>query len=82
MDEKYISLRGTIKLEGDKLVLRVPLNAGGEQINAVASGISVVDGDDLVIIIPPWLAEKVEISEGTEVCVDDRSGIFNITKTA
>jgi hypothetical protein len=82
MDEKYISLRGPIKLEGDKLVLRVPLNAGGEEINTVASGISVVDGDDLVIIVPPWLAEKLQIVEGTEVCVDNRSGIFNINKTA
>ena len=81
MDEKYISLRGPIKNEGDKLVFRVPLNAGGAQLNLVASGISVIDGNDLVIIIPPWLAEKLQIVEGTEVSIDDRSGIFNIHKT-
>ena len=80
MDEKYVSLQGLIKSEGDKLVLRVPLNAGGAQLNLVASGISVIDGDDLVIIVPPWLAEKLQIVEGTKVCVEDRSGIFNIVK--
>ena len=81
MDEKYVSLRGPIQSEGDKLVFRVPLNAGGAQLNLVASGISVVEGDDLVIIIPPWLAEKLQLVSGTEVTIDDRSGIFNIHKT-
>jgi hypothetical protein len=81
MDEKYVSLRGPIKSEGDKLVFRVPLNAGGAKLNLVASGISVIDGNDLVIILPPWLSEKLQIVEGTEVSIDDRSGIFNIHKT-
>ena len=81
MDEKYVSLSGPIQTEGDKLVFRVPLNAGGAQLNLVASGISVIEGNDLVIIIPPWLAEKLQIVGGTEVTIDDRSGIFNIHKT-
>jgi hypothetical protein len=77
--ENSISLRGPIELEGNRLVLRIPLDAGGEQLHLVSAAISEIDGDDLVIPIPEWLAEKIRVAEGTEVYVDDRGGKFNIT---
>ena len=80
MAEEYTSLRGPIELEDGKLILRIPLDEGGEQLHLVAQGLSVIDGDDLLITIPYWLAEKIGVAEGTEVYVDDRQGKFNITK--
>jgi hypothetical protein len=81
MDEdNYISLRGPIGTENGKLVMRIPLDAGGEKLQIAARGICEVDGDNLVVTIPHWLAQKIEINEGTEVYVDDRGGKFNITK--
>lgn len=80
MEENYLSLRGPVDREGGKLVLRIPLAAGGEQLSIVARKISRVDGDDLVVTIPHWLAQKIGINEGSEIYVDDRNGKFNITK--
>jgi hypothetical protein len=60
--------------------MRIPLDAGGERLQTAARGICEIDGDDLVVTIPHWLAQKIEVNEGTEVCVDDRGGKFNITK--
>lgn len=79
-EQSYLSLRGPIEREDDRLVLRIPLDAGGEQLSLVARGISQIEGDDLVVTIPDWLAEKIGVGEGTEVYVDDREGKFNITK--
>jgi hypothetical protein len=80
LEEDYISLCGPIEREGDRLVIRIPLAAGGDQLRLVSQGISEIDGEDLVIPIPDWLAEKIQVGEGTEVFVDDRWGKFNITK--
>jgi hypothetical protein len=80
MPDTYVSLRGPIEREGPRLVLRIPLDAGGEQLRLVCEAISEIDGDDLVVPIPEWLAEKIAVGEGTEVYVDDRWGKFNITK--
>ena len=79
-EEDYISLRRPIEREDGKLVIRIPLDAGGERLQLVARGISEIDGDDLLVTIPYWLAQKIQISEGSEVYVDDRWGKFNITK--
>jgi hypothetical protein len=62
--------------------MRIPLDAGGEQLSIVARGISEIDGTDLLVTIPHWLAQKIGIGEGSEVYVDDRWGKFNITKVA
>ncbi len=82
MHEDYVSLCGPIEREGDRLILRIPLDAGGEQLHLVTCGMSEIDCDDLVVTIPDWLARKIGVAEGTCVYVDDRSGQFNITKVA
>jgi hypothetical protein len=81
-EQDFIWLRGPIDRENGKLVMRIPLDAGGEQLAIVAKGISEIDGDDLLVTIPHWLAQKIGVSEGSEVYVDDRWGKFNITKAA
>ncbi len=80
LERDYVSLCGPIEKEGDRLVMRIPLDAGGEQLYLVSKQISEIDGDDLVVHIPVWLAEKIQVGEGTQVFVDDRWGKFNITK--
>ncbi len=82
MNNSYISLCGPIEREGSRLVIRIPLDAGGEQLRLVCEAISEIDADDLVVPIPDWLAEKIQVSEGTMVYVDDRDGKLNITKAA
>jgi hypothetical protein len=80
MDFEPIFLSGPIEREAERLVLRIPLDAGGAQLRIVCEAISEIDGDDLVVPIPDWLAEKIQVGEGTMVTVDDRWGKFNITK--
>ena len=78
MDE-ITSLSGPVELLAGKLVLRIPTAAGGAQLAAAARGIGEIVDDELVIGIPPWLASKLGIREGTIVAVDNRGGKFNIT---
>jgi hypothetical protein len=80
MDDDFISLRGPIEREGSRLVLRIPLDDGGWDLHLVCQQISEIDGDDLVVLIPDWLAEKNRVGEGTIIHVDNRGGKFNITK--
>jgi hypothetical protein len=80
MQDEIISLHGPIEREGSRLVIRIPLDQGGGDLHLVCEQISEIDGDDLVVPIPEWLAEKIQVGEGTIVHVDNRGGKFNITK--
>jgi hypothetical protein len=77
-----VSLEGPIELHDGKLVLRIPLAAGGDKLAAYARGIGDVDGEFLTVVIQPWLAEKLHVVEGSTVVVDNRDGKFNITRSA
>lgn len=77
-----ISIEGPVERVGDKLMLRIPLTAGGAALALCARGIGATDGDDLNIEIQPWLAEKLRITAGSLVIVDNRNGKFNITRSA
>ncbi len=80
MNDDFISLRGPIEREGSRLVIRIPLDDGGCDLHLVCQQISEIDGDDLVVLDSDWLAEKIEVAEGTIVRVDNGGGKFNITK--
>ena len=76
--ENVTSLQGPVeKIEG-KLVLFIPLSAGGDQFIECSRGISEVQGEYLKIIIPEWLAGTLRIEEGSVVTVDNENGKFNI----
>jgi hypothetical protein len=77
--EGVTSLKGPVELIRGQLILRIPLAAGGARLRRCARSISRVEGDFLEVTIPAWLAEKIKISEGTVVAVDNRWGKFNIT---
>jgi hypothetical protein len=77
-----ISIEGPVELVDGKLTLRIPLHVGGAELAPLARGISAIDGEDLVIEIKPWLAEKLRIGEGSLVHVDNYNGKFTITRSA
>ena len=76
------SLEGPVERVEGKLTLRIPLAAGGQALAPCARGVSEIDGEDLKVTIPEWLAEKLGIHEGSLVIVDNRNGKFNIRLSA
>ena len=77
--DSITSLEGPIENVDGKLALRIPLVAGGQELIACSQGIGVVDGDYLTIVIQPWLADKLKLSTGSIIFVDNRNGKFNIS---
>ena len=57
-----VSLEGPVELVDGKLMLRIPLSAGGQDLVEAARGLGKVDGEHLVVVIPPWLAEECTAS--------------------
>lgn len=76
-----ISIEGPVENINGSLALCIPLAAGGEQLARSAKGIGEVVGDVLIVNIPDWLADKIDVVEGSYVTVDNNSGKFNITKS-
>lgn len=79
---EQISLEGPVELIDDKLTLQIPLAAGGDKLAPLAWGIGEVVGENLVVIIQPWLAKELRIGSGSLVHVDNRNGKFTITRSA
>lgn len=79
---EIVSLEGPLELIEGKLILRIPLTAGGDRLAESAGGIGAVEGEYLRVVIPPWLAEKLKVEAGSLVVVDNRAGRFNITRSA
>ena len=73
-----VSLQGPVERIDGKLVLRIPLDAGGDHLVHHARGISEVQGQYLTIFIQEWLAGMLRIEEGDLVNVDNANGKFNI----
>jgi hypothetical protein len=77
-EDDITSLQGPVEKIDDKLVLRIPLEAGGSEFIECSRGISEIEGDYLKITIPEWLAGMLRIHEGILVSVDNRDGKCNI----
>ena len=80
MQENYISLQGPVERREDRLVLRIPMNAGGEKLQITARATSFVEDGNLVVLLPEWLAQRMQLGEGSEINIDDRWGKLNITR--
>lgn len=78
MEDRLTSLKGPVELIDGKLMLRIPLPAGGEALVGCTRGISLIEQDLLCIHIQEWLAGKLGITAGSIVSVDNRNGRFNI----
>jgi hypothetical protein len=72
------TLEGPVKRVEGRLVLWIPLVLGGSQLVECSRGIGEVDGEYLKVVVPDWLAEKMGITEGCRIRVDNRDGRFNI----
>jgi hypothetical protein len=77
-----VSIEGPVELEDGRLTLRIPLSAGGDKLAPFTKGIGGIEGDDLVVVIQPWLAEKLRIGANSLVVVDNTDGKFRITRSA
>lgn len=76
-----IYLEGPIlRIEGE-LVLKIPLALGGGQLAPFARRIGNVEGHHLKVVIPEWLAAKLNVDEGSKVLVDNENGKFTITRS-
>ncbi len=82
MDDGIVSIEGPVERVNGQLALRIPLSAGGDELAPLAKSIGQIEGEHLVVIIQPWLAEKLRIGEGSLVIVDNRNGKFTITRSA
>jgi len=77
-----VSIEGPVDLEDGRLVLRIPLAAGGDKLAPFAAGIGQIEGDDLVVEIKPWLAEMLNVRADSLVVVDNTEGKFRVTRSA
>jgi hypothetical protein len=77
-----ISLEGPLELIDGNLTLQIPLSAGGDKLAPLARGIGEVQGDNLVVVIHPGMAERLRIGAGSLVFVDNLNGKFTITRSA
>jgi hypothetical protein len=77
-DDDVISLQGPVEKLDGKLVLRIPLDAGGNELIQCSRGISEFEGDFLKITISEWLSGVLPIEAGSLVSVDNRDGKCNI----
>lgn len=76
--DQYVALQGPVERRGDRLVFRVPLEAGGEQLKQAAKDTAFEEDGDLVVVFPEWLAVRMHLREGATVHLDDRWGKLNI----
>ena len=76
----YVSIQGPVERRGDRLILRVPLEAGGAKLRLVARATAYEEDGNLIVVLPDWLASRMRLDEGSEVHVDDRWGRLNISR--
>jgi hypothetical protein len=81
-EHDYVSLEGPVELIDGELVLRIPLMAGGLELQPLIQRGSRIEGDFLVVPIPPGLAEHLRVGEGSLVVVDNQDNRFRITRSA
>ena len=80
MHSDYLSLEGPVEQLNGQLVLRIPLDAGGDRLRRTACPGCTVQGQDLIVPLPEWLAASIRLVEGAAVHVDDRWGRLNIAR--
>jgi hypothetical protein len=76
------SIEGPVEDVGGSLALLIPLSHGGDKFAECTRGIGAVEGDVFKVLIPPWLAEKLGITAGSTVAVNNADGKFNIVRTS
>lgn len=75
---KIITLEGQVELMNGRFALRIPLELTEKDFVKSAKGTSEIEEGYLKVFIPDWLAEKIDVREGSIVVVDNQRGKFNI----
>ncbi len=76
--DDVFSLTGPVELIDGKLMLLIPLDAGGDQFIECSRGVSEIEGNNLKVVIPEWLAGLIRVEAGDLVTVDNENGQFSI----
>ena len=76
---EIIYVEGPVEYIDGKLILRIPLEVGGDKLIDCAQGIGEIWGEELFVTIPDYVADEVGIQEGDLVQVDNRDNEFHIT---
>jgi hypothetical protein len=77
---KRISISGPIENVDGRMMLQIPLEAGGSDLAPSAKDIGRIEDGLLKVEIPSWLAEKLNIDAESFVTVDNLEGQFRITR--
>ena len=77
---REVSIKGPLEKIDGKLVLQIPLAVGGRELADYTKGIGHVEGHFLKIEVLPWMAEKLGVSEGTVMSVDNITGEFRMQR--
>ena len=56
------------------------MDAGGDKLQIAAEATSFIEDGNLVVLLPEWLAQRMQLGEGSEVNIDDRWGKLNIAR--
>ena len=64
MSDHVTSPSGPVESTEGRLVLHIPLAAGGDQLVVATRGIGTIVDDHLEVTIPDWLAQQLSITEG------------------
>jgi hypothetical protein len=79
-EARKVSIGGPLESVNGKMLLQIPLDAGGRDLAPFAKGIGQIEGDFLVVEVLPWLAEELHVHVGSQVIVDNLEGRFRITR--
>jgi hypothetical protein len=77
--DNVASLQGPVEKIDGKLVLRIPLEAGGDPFVECSRGVAEVKDGFLIVEIKEWLAGMLRIEQGDLVTVSNANGKFGIT---
>jgi len=72
-----VSLQIVAAIVDGKMTLMVPMEEGGRELSECTRGIAGIEGKNLRIVLPDWLADKVGVQDGSLVEVDNEGGKFN-----
>ena len=75
-----VSIKGPLEKIDGKLMLQIPLAVGGRELADCTKGIGRIEGHFLKIEVLPWMAEKLGVSEGSVMAVDNTTGEFRMQR--
>lgn len=79
---KVVRLEGPLEKIGERYLLRIPLDVGGDVLSETTRGIGQVKNDVLEIELPDQLVQNLKLKEGQRLLVHNATGKFTFEWTA